>query len=294
MRKEKDNIEMDLFADYFDAENLMVGTVLKSVEEKPKEKSTKKIEDFGEKIGGARKDLYAAYYDLIKTATENEIENVPLSKSFPAPNYKKLLELGVEKWKVDAVRALRDTIPKKPKKYSWAILEWKEEMSLLRDMSINVLENKWTEEEFKEEIARIKTFGSEYDFNGNDRKIGEKIEDYKLIYEVLGHNRDYSSLALMRNNEVDKPIVLCEMKNNKFIRKVLSYGKTKEEALKEYSYKKENYEEKKPSQKKTSLKVYSWRYSAYYFIGSKIGKEYAEIESPFETVEEARKYLSEH
>ena len=217
-----------------------------------------------------------------------------VGKSFPAPNYKKLLELGVEKWKVDAVRALRDTIPKKPKKYSWAILEWKEEMSLLRDISINVLENKWTEEEFKEEIARIKTFGSEYDFNGNDRKIAEKIEDYKLIYEVLGHNRDYSSLALMRSNEADKPIVLCEMKNNKFIRKVLSYGKTKEEALKEYSHNRENYEEKNPPQKKTSLKVYSWRYSAYYFIGSKIGKEYAEIASPFETVEEARKYLSEH
>ena len=50
--------------------------------------------------------MYAAYCDLIKVAIESETESVPLSKSFPAPNYKKLLESGIESWKVNAVRAL--------------------------------------------------------------------------------------------------------------------------------------------------------------------------------------------
>ena len=53
----------------------------------------------------------------MKTALEEEVEKVPLSKSFPVPNYKKLLESGIEQWKVDAVRALRDAIPNKPRKY---------------------------------------------------------------------------------------------------------------------------------------------------------------------------------
>ena len=147
MSKKKTTVEYDLFADFgaVDAENIVTGAVIKAAEDARNQEPTKKsqrIEDFGEKIGGARKDLYAAYCDLIKVATETEIEGVPLSKSFPAPNYKKLLESGVESWKVDVVRALRDAIPSKPQKYSWLIREWAEKVSVLRDMSVSVLENK--------------------------------------------------------------------------------------------------------------------------------------------------------
>ena len=43
----------------------------------------------------------------MKVALETEAERVPLSKSFPAPNYKKLLETGMASWKVEAVKALQ-------------------------------------------------------------------------------------------------------------------------------------------------------------------------------------------
>lgn len=94
MSKEKISAEYDLFTDFanVDEENIIVGTVKQTVKKAPVEEPVKKpqkIEDFGEKIGGARKDLYAAYCDLMKVATEEEIEKVPLSKSFSAPNYKK-------------------------------------------------------------------------------------------------------------------------------------------------------------------------------------------------------------
>ena len=99
MSEEKKSIEYNLFEDFanIDAENIMVGAVKQAVEKSAKSEPTKKsqkIEDFGEKIGGARKDLYAAYCDLVKVATEGEIEKVPLSKSFSKPDYKKLLESG--------------------------------------------------------------------------------------------------------------------------------------------------------------------------------------------------------
>ena len=163
MSKEKFLAEYDLFADFenVDADNIIVGTVKKTVEKSPQNelvKKIQKIEDFGEKIGRARKDLYAAYCELMKVATEKEIEKVPLSKSFPAPNYKKLLESGVESWKVDAVRALRDTIPTKPKKYSWKMSDWSEKATILRDISIGILEDKWTEEEFAEELLTFLLF----------------------------------------------------------------------------------------------------------------------------------------
>ena len=88
MSKEKKSVEYDLFEDFsnIDEENIIVGAVTQAVEKFAKSEPTKKfqkIEDFGEKIGGARKDLYAAYCDLIKVATETEVEKVPLSKSLP-------------------------------------------------------------------------------------------------------------------------------------------------------------------------------------------------------------------
>lgn len=151
--------------------------------------------------------MYATYYDLMKVALGREIEAVPLSKSFPAPNYKKLLESGVECWKVDAVRALRDTIPMKPKRFSWSMEEWAEKTTILRDMSIKILEGEWTAEEFTEELERMKRHESEYSFTmSNSRGIAEKIEDKIMVYQVMGHEKDCSALAFIESGQMTEII----------------------------------------------------------------------------------------
>ena len=209
MNKKKMTVEYDLFADFgaVDEDNIVAEAVMQAVEEtqnREPEKKSQRIEDFGEKIGGARKDLYAAYCDLIKVATEIEIEGVPLSKSFPAPNYKKLLESGVESWKVDAVRVLRDAIESKPRKYSWLIREWAEKVSILRDMSVSVLEDKWTAEEFSAELEKMKSRDSEYSHTLQDSKeVAQKIEDSMLIYRIMGHEQDCSALTLVELGKYD-------------------------------------------------------------------------------------------
>ena len=113
----------------------------------------------------------------MKTALEEEVENVPLSKSFPAPNYKKLLESGIEQWKVDAVRALRDAIPNKPRKYSWRIMEWTEQAAIMRDMSISILENEWTKETFSSELEKMKKRDPEYESRMDNPKKVAKQKD---------------------------------------------------------------------------------------------------------------------
>ena len=62
MSKKKNSVGYDLFADFgtVDKGNIIAGAVMQAVEETQNhepEKKSKKIEDFGEKIGGARKDL---------------------------------------------------------------------------------------------------------------------------------------------------------------------------------------------------------------------------------------------
>ena len=304
MSRKKKSTEYNLFEEYEKLEegNIFAETVVQTVTESAKNakiKKSNKIEDFGEKIGGARKDLYAAYFDLMKVAMETEAERVPLSKSFPTPNYKKLLETGMASWKVDAVRALRDTIPLKPKKYSWRLREWAEEMTVLRDMAVSVLEDKWTEEEFSSELEKFRKQESEYSLNmWNCKSIAQKIEDYMLIYSVMGHEKDCSALALAKLDSYDyrydeeNPIELREMHGENRYR-ILGYGATKYDALDRYKMK-DHTQDKTPREKKNPFKVYSWRYSSYYFIGCKVGKEYVEIQSPFENRDEAYTYLDSH
>ena len=304
MSKKKTTVEYDLFADFgsVDTENIVAGAVIKAAEDARNQEPTKKsqrIEDFGEKIGGARKDLYAAYYDLMKVATETEIEGVPLSKSFPVPNYKKFLESGMESWKVDAVRALRDAIESKPRKYSWLIREWSEKVSILRDMAVSVLENKWTAEEFSVELEKMKLHDSEYSQTLQDSKdIAKRIEDSMLIYKIMGHEQDCSALTLVELGKYDygysddRKFELREMHGAHRYR-ILNYGATKSDAIERYKNQ-VRYQEKTPRTKKNPFKIYSWRYSNYYFIGCKVGKDYVEIQSPFEKVEEASAYLDSH
>lgn len=232
----------------------------------------------------------------MKTALEEEVEKVPLSKSSTASNYKKLLESGIEQWKVDAVRALRDAIPNKPRKYSWRIREWAEQAAIMRDMSINILENEWTKETFSSELEKMKNREPEYKSRmDNPKKVAKQIEDLMLIYEVMGHEKDCSALAFVELERYDyrydeeNPIELREMYGENRYR-ILGYGATKYDAIDRYKH--QNWhEEKEPRHKKNPFRVYSWRYANYYFIGCKVGKEYVEIQSSFEKWEEAQAYL---
>ena len=131
----------------------------------------------------------------------------------------------------------------------------------------------------------------------NSRGLAEKIRDKILIYEVMGHDRDCSALAFTesysyRTDDGDYSMELIEMHGADRYR-TLGYGSTKRDAIERYKNR-DRQEEKMPRNKKNPLKVYSWKGGNYYFIGSKVGKEYVEIQSPFEKVEEAYAYMNAH
>ena len=62
----------------------------------------KLIEDFGEKIGGARKDLYALnrelrYGDIIDWNSLEREKFITKKEAFPLPNYEKMLKEGKDR-----------------------------------------------------------------------------------------------------------------------------------------------------------------------------------------------------
>ena len=78
------------------------------------------IEDFGSKIGGARKDLFnkkegLVISDLSKMNAQEKEKYVRKDNIWPKPNYQELVDEGREKAAVFYMKLLRDAVPTKPR-----------------------------------------------------------------------------------------------------------------------------------------------------------------------------------
>lgn len=104
-----------------------------------------KIEDSGEVLEGARK-LYAKNYAAKLAEGEGmDTAAVPLSKSWPEPDYQRLIDEGADLWAVSMARAMRDEIPTKPS--SWKLKGWVKAVESLRDFASGAMSGKYQREE---------------------------------------------------------------------------------------------------------------------------------------------------
>ena len=91
--------------------------------------NSEEITDFGEKIGGARKDVWSGFNEAI--AEEIDTQTVPLSKSFPKPDFNKLKDKGVEQDTLAFISLMRNSIKTKPKRKS-KVQRWATEVDAVR------------------------------------------------------------------------------------------------------------------------------------------------------------------
>ncbi|MGL6576487.1 hypothetical protein ACSZOM_10305 [Aeromonas hydrophila] len=147
-----------------------------------KQKSDKII-DFGEKIGGARKDIWASYRGSIQGDTVDEIKALPLSKAWPTPDYQKLLESDIQPWFVAYARAARDSIPAKPQT-SWKQQRWAEAVKSMRDTVLGLLEGDSSSDQMRQQIAK------------SGLHLAEDISNRAALYEAVGHQRSLADLKL--------------------------------------------------------------------------------------------------
>ena len=74
-------------------------------------------------------------------------------------------------------------------------------------MSVSVLDDKWTAEEFSAELEKMKSRDSEYSHTLQDSKeVAQKIEDSMLIYRIMGHEQDCSALTLVELGKYENDI----------------------------------------------------------------------------------------
>lgn len=104
-----------------------------------------KIEDFGEKIGGARKDK--ARQATIDLRADRDTESMGVNDAFPEPDYEALVAAGIPQDAVALVAVLRNTIPRKPARGNWKVSGWVRDLDQRRILAADLLEGKVTVEE---------------------------------------------------------------------------------------------------------------------------------------------------
>ncbi|MHB8727563.1 MAG: LPD5 domain-containing protein [Sulfuricaulis sp.] len=223
----------------------------------------------------------------------------PLSKSWPEPDYGKLIEAGTDPWVAAFVHSARDEIPPKPRQ-SWRLRGWIDNTTALRGFSNDLLNGKISKEQVQEKLndpqfARLKA-----------ALIG-RID----LYQAVGHEQSLKgvrvasgSYSIFNGKEIDPPKVIwsVEKKSNATAFSnwptMLSHGDTREEAIANFkkSVESGSLNFNKGGEREASFDIYSYRSgekAGKYYIGKKIGKNYVDLES-FNTAKEARAYMAVH
>lgn len=243
-----------------------------SAKDKTKAKS-EKITDFGDVLEGAAKHTYS----LQETLDEDiDVEALPLSKSFPHPDYEQLSSEGVDHRILALISALRAKIKTKPRK-GYKLAEWVKSVEYARSATSNLIKIK------KSEIDA--TMGAELNKKAYDvgfpvfLSIAKEL-DAKYIKE-LGHYSISKADFVKYNDEENVSKWLSYSSNKKGGMRNLptrNYFDTKEK-LKAFviSQITETFESK--GQKLAKFDVWTERgHKGVYFVGKKLAaNKYIEL-----------------
>jgi len=255
------------------------------------------IEDFGETLHGARKHYAAAYAERMRQAYELDLATTPLSKSWPEPDYQKLLDSGAEPFSVAWVRAARDEIPNRPSA-AWKLKGWAGQVEVLRDAAARLLDGRVDAEKLRELMAQ-------------HPGVAAKLQGRMDLYQAVGHANSLKGITL-RSGEYTvyggerynppRTVYTVESRSaGKSWPKTLAEGDTKEAAIEAFkALQAATSAAASEGKAPTRFDIISLRSSVAgseseprFAVAKKIGREYVELES-FDSIKEARTYRAEH
>ena len=283
---------------------------------------SRKIEDFGEKIGGARKDMYTVYKDLLAYSSMLDIASVPFSKSWPKPNYLKLLESDIASWRVDAIRALREVVAQIPrrKRYRWT---FERTCTNFREFAVRIVNGEY---ENVQDVFKALENHSMYE-ERIDLSYREKFLELAEIYGALGHEQEIPSFKIEHYSRFYPPgsfgsgleplsnVYVAVVDGVPYSERYPAWSSSEEETkslflkwLQEKRDKDLNQDQemvtlsvhtKKHQDDKHNFKVYWFKERGNddikdYYICRKIGKNVVKIKGPFLNADSAIDYRNTH
>lgn len=251
-------------------------------EEKPEELD--KYEDFGEKISGAKKELWKTYSKTLESPLDSDFDKITLNKSFPEPNYEMLIREGVDTKVLATIKAFRDCIPSKPRK-SYKKREFISVLNFTRDLAKNLINGEKNLDDIEKALE-------------NYRSIRELVHLYQdLGYPAFKNAKGYSILdgvtSFYKNGvKLEKPLgnQYAVIQGHTFIGN--TFG-TREEAIEHL--RNILLVEPEKEERKTKLDIYQMRKTGEIIIGKKVGtNKYIDLQGGFTSSREARNYYKDH
>ncbi len=253
-----------------------------------------KIEDFGDELAGARKHAYsAAYRDEADKSKSVDLAAVPLSQSFPAPDYQKLLGDGVSEDVVALVRALRDDVPAKPRTRT-RLRAWSRAAESIRDLAYSLLDGSMTPDSVRSELRAP-------GFSRNFTHISGRADLYLAVgheHSLKGVRIQVGDYSIYKGEAFDPPKTVWTVqkaaKATAFSNwpRELASGNTRESAIEDFRNNVDRLTGGTADTKRVRFNIYQDRLSKEFYIGKKAGKTAIRLKL-FDTVKAARAYLAD-
>lgn len=248
----------------------------------------KHIADFGEKIGGARKDVWGGFSEAIKD--QQNTKELPLSKSWPEPDYQELADNGTDREALALIAAMRAQIPPKPR-MTYKVERWANNVNELKTMALSLIDGSLSVEQVKKAMS---TKSSDLSGIANAAPVLAKA-DLGLLKGVANYRIQSGRFTVFGGKEYPQG------KNLYFIsrdRRTMYDGAS--ETLSEVQAllsKIINADQESgaagPKAKQSKIDVYTDRYTKQAFLGWKGAKGVLRIKT-FESVPAARDYLKQN
>ncbi len=247
-----------------------------------------RIEDFGQKIGGARKDAWTGFKDQLGEVSDEQIAAEPLSRVWPQPDYQALLDNGADPLAVAFVRAARDEIPNKPRQ-SWKVKRWAEQVKTLRTMATDVL-NGTDSGRFTLDVLQSD--------RGALPSAAQHVKGRAALYQAVGHAKSLAGINLAFHNYTlykgEKNVSLWTVEKEAAATAwsnwpvEIATGKTREEAIEAFKAKYDGLQTGPAKKQGASFDIIADRRTGTLWVGKKIGRNYAKLAGPFKSSSEAR------
>ena len=228
------------------------------------------IQDFGEKIAGAKKDLWASWKKRMQQRP-SEGSDFTLSDVFPLPNWEAAIANGTDTDILALTKLLRDVIPAKPKTGGGDSV-WKNRVLAIRDI-VNMLM-----------IGRVSAETAVKKIEGLNSAAAERFRLYKdLGYPAFLKAKDY---RIDEVNYYSDPWIV--RKGRKVVEKYPTY----EEAVNALRDRLTNAENQR---RETKFDIYQYRTTKEIVIGKKVGTgRYVDLKKGFKNWREAAEYINAH
>ncbi|TPN11739.1 LPD5 domain-containing protein [Mesorhizobium sp. B2-1-2] len=253
-----------------------------------------KIDDFGEKIAGARKDMVSDLADSL--SSDIDITAEPLSKVFPQPDYAKLAEAGVDTRALAFIAVARQQIPAKPRK-GYKVARWAEQVRVLRGFANDLLSGRYDPDKVRQAILR-----SAYVRNLSDTaEVISALDPASLPDAAKWTVKSGSFSTFMGYRGPPKTFYFLLDEKGRFVKGTsgdMVSGTTLAEivdtARAAISKALDGKKDAATPDRRTKLSIYQDRHSKTIFIGFKGQREVIRLKAGFETVKDARSYMEEH